>query len=156
MEGIKEYLLAVIAAAILCSVVTQLVGRESFLGTAIKLITGVFMLIVLISPITGLRIQPEKIFSDISLDAEAITTDAANSSRESMAAIIKEQTQAYILDKADSCGVSLSVEVILSDGDIPEPVSVVLSGDISPYNKKVLTQTIEKDLGIPSEVQIWN
>lgn len=156
MESIKEYLLGVIGAAILCSIVSQIAGKESFLGTTVKLITGAFMLIVLIAPITDIRIQPEKLFSDISLDADKITSAAANSSRDSIAGIIKEQTQAYILDKANTCGVALRVEVVVSDGEIPQPVSVILSGNVSPYNKKLLTQTIENDLGIPSEAQIWN
>lgn len=156
MEGIKEYLLGVIGAAILCSIVSQISGKESFLGTTVKLITGAFMLIVLVAPITDIQIHPAKLFSDISLDADKITSAAANSSRESITGIIKEQTQAYILDKANTCGVALDVEVVVSDGDIPEPVSVIISGDVSPYNKKILTQTIENDLGIPSEAQIWN
>jgi hypothetical protein len=156
MEGIKEYLLGVIGAALLCSIVSQIAGKERFLGTTVKLITGAFMLIVLVAPITDIQIQPAKLFSDISLDADRITSAAANSSRESIAGIIKEQTQTYILDKANTCGVELRVEVVVSDGEIPEPVSVILSGDVSPYNKKILTQAIENDLGIPSEAQIWN
>lgn len=156
MESIKEYLLGVIGAAILCSILVQITGEKSFLGTTVKLICGVFMLIVLVAPVTDIQIQPLKLFSDISLDADQITSAAVNSSRESVAGIIKEQTQAYILDKANACGVALSVEVILSDDEIPEPSSVILSGDVSPYNKKILTQTIENDLGIPSEAQIWN
>ena len=156
MQSIKEYLLGVIGAAILCCIVTQFAGKEGILRITLKLLTGVFMLIVLVAPVTDIRIRPMNIFSDITADADQITSTAANSSRESVAGIIKEQTQAYILDKANTCGVTLSVEVTVSEGEIPEPVSVTLSGKVSPYNKKILTQTIENDLGIPSEAQIWN
>ena len=155
MQGIKEYLLGVIAAAILCAIVTQLVSKESLPGAAMKLICGVFMLLALVSPVTQIRIRPSHIFSDLSLQADLITTAASESSRESIAQIIKEQTQAYILDKASSQGVSLSVSVALSDGEIPKPIGVTLTGSVSPYTKKILSETIEKDLGIAAEAQIW-
>lgn len=156
MEGVREYLLGVIAAAILCSILSQLAGKEGFLGAVMKLLCGIFMVLALVAPITKIRISPNKIFSGISLQANAITASAAESSRESMAAIIKEQTQAYILDKANSQGVNLSVEVMLSDAEIPEPIGVKLSGNVSPYAKKILSQAIENDLGIATEAQIWN
>ena len=155
MQGIKEYLLGVIAAAILCAIVTQLVSKESLPGAAMKLICGVFMLLALVSPVTQIRVWPSHIFSDLSLQADLITTAASESSQESIAQIIKEQTQAYILDKASSQGVSLSVSVTLSDSEIPKPIGVTLTGSVSPYTKKVLSETIEKDLGIAAEAQIW-
>jgi len=157
MSSIREYLLGIVAAAILCAIVSQLAGRDGFLGSAVKLITGVFMLIALVSPVMKLRIRmPSEIFTDISQQADQITTSAVDSAQESVSAIIKEQTQAYILDKAKSYGLDMSVEVTLSDAQIPEPISVKLSGKVSPYNKKILSEVIEKDLGIPTEAQIWN
>ena len=157
MSSIREYLLGIVAAAILCAIVSQLPGKDSFLGSTMKLITGVFMLIALVSPVAKLQIRmPSEIFTDISQQADQITASAVDSTRESVSAIIKEQTQAYILDKAKSYGLEMSVEVTLSDDRIPEPISVKLSGNVSPYNKKILSEAIEKDLGIPTEAQIWN
>lgn len=157
MAGIKEYLFGVIAAAVLCAIVSQLAGKDSFLGAAVKLITGVFMLLSLVAPILDLQIPtPGNIFADLSLEADQITASADDSTRESISAIIKERTQAYILDKANTHGVTLSVEVTLSDSEIPEPVSVQISGNVSPYTKKILSQTIERDLGIATEAQVWN
>ena len=153
----KQYLLSIVAAAMLCSIVTAFMKKDSFLSTALKLISGIFMLLVLISPITDINIgSPIKIIDDLSLEANQITSAAAKSSRDSLCTIIKERTQTYILDKATANGVSLSVEVALSDADIPEPVSVSLSGNISPYKKKILSQIIENDLGITAEAQTWN
>ena len=156
MEGIREYLLGVIAAAILCSVISQFAAKDGLLSAGIKLICGVFMVVALVSPIIKIRIDPTRIFSDVSLEANGITETAANASRESVSAIIKEQTQAYILDKANSQGANLSVEVMLSDEEIPKPIRVKITGNVSPYSKRILTQTIENDLGIAAEAQIWN
>lgn len=157
MGTFREYLLAVVAAAMLCAIVTSLYGKGSFLSTAVKLICGVFMLVVLVKPITDVRIRsPLRALDDITVQADTITSAAADSSRESICAIITQRTQTYILDKATDNGVTLSVEVMLSDGEIPEPVSVRLQGSISPYKKKILSEMIETDLGIPQEAQIWN
>jgi len=156
MQGIREYLLGVVAAAILCAIVSQMAGNGSFLGAAMKLITGMFMLLALASPMMDIKIMPIRMFSDISAQAEEITSSSTESTRDSVSGIIKERTQAYILDKAKNYGVELNVEVMLSDGDIPVPVCVTLSGKVSPYTKKMLTQTIESELGIGTEAQIWN
>ena len=157
MTWIKSYLLGLVAAAVLCAMITQLVGKKDIISVAIKLLCAVFMLLALVSPITKLRISaPEDLFADISYQADAITTAAAASTQNSISAIIKEKTQAYILDKASQYGLNLTVEVILSDGSIPEPVGVQLTGNISPYNKRILSSAIEQDLGIPAEAQIWN
>ena len=156
MDGIRSYLLGIVAAAFLCTIASYLAGKNSFSGSAIKLITGAIMLLTLASPVMKLRIDnPYEIFDDVSEQAERITSYAADSAQESLSGIIKEKTQAYILDKANYYGVEVSVEVSLSDGDIPQPASVCISGNISPYNKKLLSDTIEKDLGIPTEAQIW-
>ena len=153
----KEYLLSIVSAAMLCSIVTAFMKKDSFQVTALRLITGVFMLVVLISPITKMKLSsPIKIVDNLSLEADQITSAAVDSTRDSLCAIIKERTQAYILDKATANGVSLSVEVALSDEEIPEPISVSLKGSISPYKKKILSNLIETDLGISAEAQIWN
>lgn len=156
MEGIREYLFGVIAAGVMCAIVSQLCGKDSLFGIAVKLIAGIFMLLALVSPLTNIRLQRVNILTDISQQAEQITQTSADSSRESMAAIIKEQTQAYILDKAESLGVALSVDVTLSEAELPEPIGITISGSVSPYSKKILSETIAEDLGIGMEAQKWN
>ena len=157
MAWIREYLPGVIAAALLCSVVMQLAGKNDLVGSAIKLICGVFMLLALISPVMKLRIStPQDIFTDVSDQAASITASASDSTRESFAGIIKDKLQSYILDKANDYGLELSVEITLSDSDLPEPVSVQISGSVSPYHKKLLSDMIAQDLGVPTEAQIWN
>ncbi len=156
MEGVKEYLLGVIAAAILCAIISQIPGKDSFLSAAMKLITGVFMLLALASPLIQIRLQPLDFITDITDQAKQITASAAVSGKDSVGRIIKERTQAYILDKASSLGAELSVEVMLSDSDVPVPVSVTISGNISPYSRKILSESIANDLGIGTEAQKWN
>lgn len=157
MDSLKQYLLAVTAAAILCAIVNGLMGEKGTLGAAVRLLTGIFMILTLASPLVRLRLDGlEEITSDISGCADAITASGENSAREAMAEIIKSRTEAYILDKAESLDVRLSVQVELDEGSPPAPKAVRLNGNVSPYAKGVLSDMITRDLGIAPEDQIWN
>lgn len=72
-----------------------------------------------------------------------------------LAESISQGTEAYILEKAKGMNVELAVEVELSDDEIPVPVAVSLTGQVAPYVKTVLSDTISQDLNIPKEKQIW-
>jgi hypothetical protein len=48
------------------------------------------------------------------------------------------------------------VEVELSDEEIPVPKTVSVTGKISPYAKKQLSEMMERELGIKVENQKWN
>jgi len=72
-----------------------------------------------------------------------------------MAQSIIDSTRAYILEKAETFGAELTVEVMLDDSSIPVPSGVRIRGNISPYNREKLGSIIQRDLGIPTEAQIW-
>ena len=72
-----------------------------------------------------------------------------------VADIIKSQSEAYILDKANRMGLEISVEVELDNDNNSIPSSVCISGNISPYAKKVLSEYITDCLGIAKENQKW-
>ena len=114
------------------------------------------MVLTVVSPWTHIRIRDaadyfDKIQSDGSLAAAVGENMASDESK----AIIISRVEAYILDKAESYGAKLQVEVILSEDPVPTPRSVRIRGSISPYGKKMMTQMIREDLGIASEDQIW-
>ena len=69
--------------------------------------------------------------------------------------IITEQTLAYILDKAESFGARLEVEVQIARDGTYRPKAVTLRGSVSPYAKSRLQQIIEEDLQISKEDQQW-
>lgn len=156
MESVREYLIGVTAAAIFCGVLTRLIGNKGVTGALLKLVVGVFMVLAVVSPWLQVRWeQLMDITTDIKGDAEAAAAEGVISAREAMEEIITEQTAAYILDKADSLGVRLTVEVDLDSGEIPVPCAVRLAGNISPYAKSVLSEYISENLGIGTEEQTW-
>ena len=67
--------------------------------------------------------------------------------------IITAQVEAYILDKAALYQAPVTVDVTLDEEGTP--VSVRLSGAVSPYAKTRLSEMMETDLGIKKEAQQW-
>lgn len=153
---ISKYLLSVIAAAILCGIATSLLGQKGALGTAVKFLAGIYMTLTVIAPWGQLRMEELNQWKEqITVDAEQITLSGQNAARDAMAESIIANTQAYILEKAETLGADLTVEVMLDDSPIPVPDGVRIRGNISPYNREKLGSIIERDLGIPTEAQTW-
>ena len=153
MDAIKEYLLSITAAAMICGIASSLAGKNSSVSKLIKLLCGLFLAAAVIKPLVDVRIVNIYDF------AESLTTSSvlAVSQGESMAAeemkrIIKQKTETYILDKANTLGADIAVEVVLEDY---VPVSVTIMGDISPFVKTNLSASITQELDIPPEEQIW-
>ena len=114
------------------------------------------MVFTVISPLAGLSITgPDIWFGDYTDTADLIASEGERYSVEAMAAVIKSRTEAYILDKGTQLGVSLDVQVELSQDPIPVPVRVRLKGNVSPYAKSRLQQILAKELGISKGDQIW-
>jgi len=156
VEDIRQYLLTVIAAAILCAVVNTIMENKGTLTAIIKMLTGLFLAVTVLSPLISVQL------SDFSAYMQGLdnTADEAVSRGEEMAqdaaaAIIIEKTEAYILDKAASLELDIEVEVRLGSANPLIPDTVYLRGSVSPYAKKRLCQFITDDLGIPEENQIW-
>ena len=156
MDGIREYLIGVVAAALLCGIITTLIGTKGTVGIAVKLVSGLLMLLAVIRPWTSIT------FDGLFGWAEVITADGTGfvSSGEIMAdeayrASIKQQTEAYIVDEAKALDCELTVEVILSTDDIPVPKQVRLAGEVSPYARQTLTNLMVERLGIEREDMIW-
>lgn len=157
MDSIRAYLLSVTAAAILCGCVRTIFQKKDFHGKITKLLTGLFILVTVIAPITGFQI---KNWSDYIHDIELDSADAAQAGKEdtiyAVQTIIKEQCEEYIEDKAASYGVTVDAQIIFESSESTVPYEISILGEVSPYSKGILSEKITNDLGIPKEHQIWN
>lgn len=156
MAVISEYVLTILAAALLCAIVMKLLDGKGSAAAVAKMICGVFLLFSVISPFWSLQwTGGNNLVKDLRTDAEKAIAIGENSARESMEGIITEQVTAYILDKASVYHAQLEVDVILSQEQIPVPVGVTLRGSVSPYVKSQLQGLIADNLGIKKEDQKW-
>lgn len=76
-------------------------------------------------------------------------------SRNASAVIIKEETEAYIQDKAEELGAQIRAEITLSEDDFPIPVSVVIRGSPAEHIRGRLQRILETDVGIEKENITW-
>lgn len=156
MESAGRYIVSVSAAAILCGILKSIFPSKSTNAALLRLVSGIFLSLVAIQPLARIDLAALPAISDDFLtEAQAVSAQGRFLSRDTMADIIKSQTEAYILDKARKLNTDLTVEVSLSDADPPAPTSVRLTGEISPSAKRRLEAMIRDDLGIPKENQIW-
>ena len=152
MEPIGQYIFTVCGAALVCAVVRHLAKDAK----QIKLLTGLFLALTIVSPLAELRLNDlSQILPDASYEVEQAVGQGQLCYEKELARCISERVEAYILDKGAQLGVSLSVEVELSEDPMPVPVRVRLKGNVSPYVKSRLQQILAKELGIGKEEQIW-
>ena len=158
MEAVRSYIFSVTGAALLCAVATAMIGKKGTYGKILKVMSSAFMTLVLVCPLVKHSIRfPDIYMQNISTEADQIAQQAGEAVNQQIQTIIKEKTEAYILDKATDLNANLTVSVILSeDGAYPVPQSVQMSGSVSPYAKKLLSQMLQEDLGIEPEDQVWN
>ena len=156
MDFIKEYLLSITTSAIICVLVRRIVAGKGSVAKLIKVITGIFMSVTLISPVIQLNFSNvEDYVTDMSYKADQIAQSGYESAQHELNAIIIERVESYILDEALRLGTDTDVEVKLSQTQPPRPEYITIRGTFSPYNKRILMEYIEKNLGIPQENQIW-
>lgn len=156
MEGIKAYILSVAAAAILCAVVRRLLEKKGTAGSVGKLLTGIFMAVTVLSPLTGLTVGPvEDIMNDYRVAAEDAVAIGEKSANEALRDSISQRLEAYIIEKALNLGADVVVEIKLSQDLYPTPIGIKITGQIAPYAKSRLQRIIQEDLGIGEEDQIW-
>lgn len=156
MDGIREYIVSVCAAAILCACVKSIIGEKGPTARIVKLVCGLFLAFTVIRPVAQIRITDFALMTaDFQQEAEAAVGTGEEFVRESLADIIKEETEAYILDKAKALAADIQIEVTVSHDSQPIPKSVCITGKLSPYAKVQLQKILEDDLGIPKEGQLW-
>ena len=149
------YLLSLICAAMLSSLLMQLV-RGSPAEPVIRLVCGVFLASAVLSPLPKADLW--QWVPDVSGYYEAAKQEADRGQAvtdQSIRDIINGQVRAYILDKAQAFGASVEVEVELSEGAYPVPVKAILRGRVSEPVKARLQRLLQEELGIAKEDQLW-
>ena len=114
------------------------------------------MAITVFAPIVNFKLNDfDGYFNDIHSTAEDIVDKGSNTALNAMSEIIKQQSESYILDKATAIGADIQVQIQMTESNPPVPKEVILSGNISPYDKKVISQYITMNFGISEENQQW-
>lgn len=155
MDMIREYAVSIIAAALLCSIVANL-PNSGTVKSIVRMVCGMILTLTMIAPLRkvdlSLQYPVTSFFPDAAAEASAAGEDL---SRKAIQKIIKEKSEAYILDKAAELHADITAEVILTTEELPVPEAAVISGSISPYAKQQLGKLLETQLGIAKERLEW-
>lgn len=155
MEEIGGYILRVCCSALIASVVLT-IGPDGAGSKIRQMICGLFLTFVVISPLRQIQLDdlwqlPDSFYQE----GQDIAASAQASASEEISDIIITQTRTYILDEASSLGLQIEVKDIQLDPGTLEPIEVEIWGDISPYNRTLLSDYLQNTLGIGKEGQLW-
>jgi stage III sporulation protein AF len=128
------------------------------MGKAGRLVGGLVLMIATIQPLVSLDYDAlAQSWAEISQTETGDTASLEQSNREVLKRIIEQQTEAYILDKAEELGVDCQVEVTYDwdeDGTAyPSRVRVISSAAQAELEQ--LADLMETELGIPRSCQIY-
>lgn len=150
-----QYVISVIAAALICGVVLGFL-QSGTTKELVKLICGLFLAFAILQPLLGFELSDlTAVMETYGDEARKLTKEGQELAAESKAAIITAETEAYIQDKAASLHASIEAHVTLSEDEPLVPVSANIRGSISPYARSVLSAYLEEELGIAKENQQW-
>ena len=157
MGAVRSWLLAVIAAALLCAVAKTLMpsGAVKRVG---RLVCGLVLIGAILSPLGTPDLEGSRRWLEeytTSLRArEAELEETANSQ---IKVIIEQKLAAYIVDKAAQLGVicRARVECKLSEDGLYLPVRTEVYGVMTADVQSELIRTIASDLGVPAQSQIY-
>lgn len=155
METLSRYVLSVICVCLICGILTDLTGKTGS-SKLVRLVCSIFLALTLVRPLLALRLpawETEK--NQFFMDAENAAEQGEKIRLQSIRAIIRQESEAYILKEAKSIGAELEVEVELDMSDPPVPCSVTLRGTFDADAESALGKAIEDEFGIPKERQTW-
>ena len=148
-------MLSVICAALVCGILTDMSAKTSF-EKLIRLLCSVFLAVTVVYPLIRYRFPGWNV--DMSIFQPGDEDAVAQGEKiyfQSIASIIRTETEAYILKEAKSIGADLTVAVELDAGNPPTPESVTIRGNFEASVETTLSQLIADELGIPKEHQTW-
>ena len=155
MEAIREYALSLICAALISGILLDLSEKTGF-QKQLRLVGSIFFACILLGPLISLRIpELNKLGSSYLTEAEEAAAQGENIRIRSLATIIRQETEAYILKEARAIGADVDVQVELDNGNPPSPVAVTLRGSFDASSETQLGALLADELGIPKEHQTW-
>ena len=152
VEILRGWLLGLVAAALILTVLRALVPKGSIRPVA-RVTAGLVLLLVLLRPLAGLgggslRVRYDELEREITARIEDYQTLHENE----LESIIADSTAAYISEQAAHLGLTCRAEVRCEVRDgTPQPASAAMG---IPYDAR-LAAAIADDLGIPAEKQSW-
>lgn len=156
-DAVRTYLLSIIAAVFLGTLCGAFFPKGN-LKKLMQFVCGLLLVIVLVRPYASLDYSVfSQAIAKAFMQSQQTKSRVAVKNRELVAEIIKQNTEAYILDKAHQNDMQITAEVIMDGFDTyPYPSAVIIIGRFTAAQQAALCSLISRELGIPSDRQEWN
>ena len=151
LEALRGWIFRIVGASVLSAVALS-VTLSPKMKRVVSLCCSFLAAAVLLSPLSGIseaRLDLDGLREQVSFRSEGLE----QRNEELRLDIIADGCRAYILTKAAQLGVEAEAAVALSQDGTPYSCSI--KAECGGAVKYVLTETIERDLGIPAERQYW-
>jgi len=156
MDQLRGYILSIVAAAAIVGIVCTFVSEKSTAGGVMRMAGGLYLCFVILQPVASFDFSAVTAFAQQEfLTGEQEAAAGEQNSREAVRRLIKQETEAYIMDKASQFQADITVDVTLSEAEVPVPVCATITGTISEAAKSCLEEILDTDLNISKENQIW-
>ena len=157
MAALRGWLLAVIAASLLCAVADALMppGAVKRVG---RLVCGLVLIGAILSPMKDLDLAAGQRWLDGYLSGLRFQEEELEETVNSQIKIIIEQEYAaYIVDKAAELGwtCTAGVECRMSEEGLYLPCRVEVAGPLTQAERARLAQVIWEELGVPQSEQVY-
>lgn len=156
-ELLRDWLLGVTCAAMVLAIAEALTP-EGGVKKICRLAGGLVLLLAAVSPVVKLDEGAlTRALTEYHVTAQNYGDVLVEKNNILYKTIIEENTAAYILDKAETLGISCGVEVEFAydDEGMPYPRETRVFGRWTEEQKAQLSLLLEKDLGIPPEQQLF-
>lgn len=153
MEGVRVWLLSILAVSLLCALADALMPKGPVKGVG-KLACGIVLAAAVVSPVAQLDLESSRQWlEDWDVGLEQREEDLKKQVDEEMKPIIEQEYEAYIVDKAAQLeAVCIArVECRREDGGVYLPETVWISGSLSQQQREELTGTLLEELGLAPE-----
>ncbi len=147
----KQYLLKIICAALVCALTEAAAGSGPGRQTR-KLVCGMFLVLTVLSPLGNTEL-PRLELGSLQRSARAAVAEGEEQADRARLECISEACEAYIWNKAAAMELEVQVQVELDEDGFP--VRVELSGPAGPLARQELIGTIVRDLGLKEGDVIW-
>ena len=154
MEALGQYVISLTAMVLISSILLSMI-KNTAIGTIVRLICGISFITIAISPLVRFKISDFSSIFDVHINfEEAAVRQGIDMMEDDRNMLIRNELEAYILEKASAMDCYIVPEVQLNRDGLP--TSVRITGNISEKNRREIVKWITNDLGIPEVDQIWN
>lgn len=156
IEAVRGYLLRITAGAFAGAILLAALPKETPRRVA-AMLCGLLMLLLALTPLAELDYDSlAEAISRLELEKEEARSGIEIQNQELVASIISGRVQTYILDKASSLGMQISVELEMETrAATPYPSGVTIRGAATLTQKQQLQTYLEQTFAIAPERQVW-